>query len=385
MRRFCVLCLLFYSFFLLAQEEAIEAKQVQEKYENALQRITHQRNWPAEKELKKYIVLFAPGFLSNSFTETFLEYCIKQDIPDSVKLALQKFLPEKIKQLRLGDYYHDQIKFLQSRGIEACFLKFESEADPQTNALDILKQLMAKTSHKKAILVTHSKGGVDTGVALCGWMQLQLGMEKESNSLKDQNFLSQAKNIVCYQGIFYKLEDRVAGWVAQESAFRGSPIADAVVKGNSAFSGLAYALLRFLGGNEKSLLSLVQETRQQWIQKNKQYLQNVVQTIPTISVCAYKKNPDGIYSLGDAVLKLKIKEYFDTFLAPVRNFMHKDGIDSDGLVPWKNAIIDGSEYIVFDNMDHAAPVMDNLVSNIDRIQFLKTLLQMVLDEKLLEK
>lgn len=371
---FCF-CTIFCGF---SQEYDMNAIQVQEKYERAYQRIEQERNWPGENTLKeKYVVLFAPGFLSNSFTETFLEYCMKQDISDSVKLALQKFLPEKIKQLRLGDYYHDQISFLQSRGIESYFLKFESEADPQTNALDILRQLMAKTSRKKAILVTHSKGGVDTGVAFCAWMQIQLGMEKESIAAKDQNFLSQAKNIVSPQGILIKFEERVAGWVAQESAFRGSPIADAVVQGNAALSGLAYSLLKFLGGNEKSLQSLVQATRQEWIQKNKEYLHNVVSSIPVISVSAYKKNPDGIYSLSDAILKLKLKEYFDSILSPVRNFMHNQGVESDGLVPWKNAIIDGSEYIVFDNMDHAAPVMDNLVSNIDRIHFLKTLLQIL--------
>lgn len=380
--------LLFFSFFCLAQEESYVCIDAKKQYLETSTRLIAERSWTVENLLReKYVVLFIPGFLSNSFTETFLEYCLKMDLPESVKIGLKQFLPEKIKQLRLGDYYHDQIQFLNGLGIEAYLLKFESEADPQVNAVDILRQIMILTHKKKAILVTHSKGGVDTGVALCAWMQIQLNMAQDVTSLnaQDVNLLVKVRELIAPQGILVKMEERVGAWIAEESAFRGSPIADAVVEKNVILSTLAYGLLKFLGGNEKSLKSLVQSVRKEWIEKNKLYLHNVVQTISILSVSAYKKNPDGIYSLGEAILKFKVKEYFDTFLAPVRNFMQNQGIESDGLVPWKNAIIDGSQYLLFDSMDHAAPVMDNLVANIDRIAFLKTLLQMILERQMIEK
>ena len=365
----------------LAEDPSVNGVNVKTKFEQISQKI-QKGSWPSKAELqKKYVVLFAPGFLSNSFTETFLEYCMKQDLPSWIKDSLQ-YLPDAIKNLRLGDYYHDQIQFLREQGIEAYFLKYESEAGPEENAFDILQQILDRTGKKKAIVVSHSKGGVDTGVALCGWIQIQYGFKTatEDLTLKELKFIDKARRLLTVNGKVLSMKDRVYGWLAVQSAFRGSPVADEVVNSPAGFPQLAYALLEFLGGNQKSLLSLVQAEREQWIQSHMEPLQKVVQSIPVLSISTYKKNPDGIYSLKDAIFKFKLSKYFDTFLAPVRNSMHKNGYFSDGLVPWQNAIIDGSDYLLFDSMDHAAPVMDNLVSNIDRIHLLKTALQMLLEK-----
>ena len=371
-------------FFLSCQIYSQIGFNVSNEYNKVNKQIAKQTQWMAKNHLSKnYVILFAPGFLSNSFTETFIEYCMKLDISVFIKEALQKFLPEKIKNLRLGDYYHKQIEFLRNNSIQAHLLEYESEDDPHSNAVEILKQIIAKTKYKKAILVTHSKGGVDTGVALCGWAQLQLNQKGNFSDLsqKQRNFLAIVKKNVSPNGNFLNLNNRVHGWIAQESAFRGSPIADAIVNGNQILSTFAYGLLKFLGGSKKSLQSLVQSVREKWITENAVFLNYVVKNIPTISISAYKNNPLGIYSLQDALIKFKLKEYFDTFLAPTRNFMYKKGICSDGLVPWKNSIIDGSDYVIFNKMDHAAPVMDNFFDNIDRIHFLKVQLQMILNRR----
>lgn len=260
--------------------------------------------------LRSYKILFVPGFLS-----------------DVVIAAGSYSLMEKIKA---GQYFDEQLAWMKEAGIDAERVVIESEESPKHNASVIAAAVRA--AGKPVIIVSHSKGGLDTLEAL----------------------VSDAG-----------LPERIRGWIPIQAPFLGSPVADDIV-GRAFLRGPAFALMRSLEGSEKSLVSMTAPFRAAYYERHRDRISELLgPRSPTRIICFASWQENEPFRI-------------DTFLELSRDAMAKRGIENDGLVPWKSAILPGCAYAAVSGIDHAVPVMATNERPFDRVRFTKTLLSLLL-------
>lgn len=255
------------------------------------------------EKLRGHKVLFVPGFFGNQF------------------MNLGKLFGGRF---RVGEYFTEHVAFFRSYGIDAELVKINSEAHPEYNSP--LIEAAVLSSHKPVILVTHSKGSVDT---------LQAFFENPD------------------------LSHYVAGWIPIQSPFYGTPVAD-FFNDNRFLNPLAIYILEMLGGTSQVIGSLTQSYRSQWLLDHRNEIADIGKKTKIVNFTSWKArewNP------------------FDTPLALSRNAMERAGIQNDGLVPWRSGLLPGFPYISTTRTDHLVPVMYSHASwTYDRIRLTKTLM-----------
>jgi len=180
-------------------------------------------------------------------------------------------------------------------------------------------------SPQVVLLFTHSKGGVDALVGLVNHPEVM---------------------------------SKVKGIISIQSPYLGTPIAD-YLHSTQPWRGLAYMILSIIGGSGESLWDLSSEQRVKWYQSNLEAIYNIQRHIPILSVGTWKNNTKGI----DSTFELS------------RNIMKKNmDIDSDGLVPWKSAILPGGPYVAIEGLDHASVVVSDTYIRLDKQRFTQALL-----------
>ncbi len=153
------------------------------------------------KKLSGYRILFVPGFMTNPSIDPALLYK-----PGADRLKPGKGL--------LPTYFEEQIVWLRSLGLDAGIVDIESEAGIKHNAS--LIEAAISLSPKPVLIISHSKGGLDTLEALIQRPDLR---------------------------------GKVRGMVSIQSPYYGTPIADWVLSARYSMAPAAAAALKAMGGS----------------------------------------------------------------------------------------------------------------------------------------
>jgi hypothetical protein len=160
---------------------------------------------------------------------------------------------------RVGVMMKDQLRAVEGLGCPVRTMRrpFDSENPPDVNATAIAS--MVKSASLPVILITHSKGSVDTLTALVGEPAVR---------------------------------GRIAGWVSIQGAVQGSPVADFLVGRPANRSDLVDASRRaalhvvfdlLLQGSLASLDSLRTRDRVEYLRRHAEEIARTVAEIPTVA------------------------------------------------------------------------------------------------------
>ena len=235
-------------------------------------------------------------------------------------------------EIRLTEYIRSQVEALKTDGIDIEIAPVDTEQSVAVNGRRLAAHIAAST--RPVCIVSHSKGGLDT-------LEFLLRAEPEYR-----------RQIAC--------------WVALQSPFAGSPVADLIV-GAEWTRGITNPLLRALGGSAQSLDDLTVDVRTKYMNKYAQYIESIGKSIPIIVFSTYVD--------GSRTPSLHF--------APTQRWMKQQGWENDGLVPLDSAILPGARYIVVPGLDHTDTVAKKSIlgNPIDRVLLWKTLLYLALSDR----
>jgi len=216
-------------------------------------------------------VLFVGGFMSQLYEEMSLNLendmngalqnaarvlNVHIDLPlnQSIDIAIGDAIADALPRIELpiepGGYisFYTQMNYFNVKGVAYQNLSdvsesFDTSESVEHNAAAILEFL--RSTDKQIIIVSHSKGGLDTLDALLGAPELW--------------------------GV------TVVGWVALQAPFYGSPVAD------QAPSAINALLLSAVGGNGQSVDDLKTLTRAPYMDANEERIASLTAAIPIIS------------------------------------------------------------------------------------------------------
>jgi hypothetical protein len=155
----------------------------------------------------------------------------------------------------------------------------------------------------------------------------------------------------------------VRGVITTQTPYFGSPIANAVLA-DPALRKFADRLLQALGGTLESLMSLETAQRAAYYREHAADIKELTAEVPYITFGSWKNDEPA---------------RIDTVLEPLRNAMLKTGLDNDGLVPVKSALLPGADHIAVEGLDHLVTVMgEGHILELDRGAFVRTLLLMMI-------
>jgi hypothetical protein len=213
----------------------------------------------------------------------------------------------------LIDYFKDQKRVFDELHLDYAVAGFKT-ASVDRSSTKIADAIAA--SDRPVIVLSHSKGGIDTLDAL--------------RKLDAQGKLG-----------------KVAGWISVQGVFYGSPDADEYV--NSCFKRTyAKVAIKCLGGNFDSVKDLTCCACERYEAEHKDEIERIVRTVPIVCFASWTDEP-------------------------------KRGQLSDGQVPAKNEILCGCDYVAASHISHSETVI-NSKGEFDRTTFTKALLSLLADK-----
>jgi hypothetical protein len=340
-------------------------------------------------------VLFVGGFMSEFYDElsrnleneinaelknAALALNVHIDLPfdKSIDIPIGDAIAEALPRVELpiepGRFisFHTQMTYFDAQGVayqnlSAASKAFDTSESVEHNAAAILGFL--RSTDKKIVIVSHSKGGLDTLDALLGAPELW--------------------------------GKTVLGWVALQAPFHGSPLAD------SAPSAVNDLLLGAVEGNGQSVEDLKTVTRAAYMRARKDRIAKLTGRIPVISAYStYEASgtvggfattfASGVFNSGLAsqITQIVIANYRDTpgdipgvvsastssaidlvrqrvaaalsaALATIGLMDLTNGylsgvldLPNDGLVPKASTVLPGAVHAELPLGDHASPIMD---------------------------
>ncbi|MDY6855607.1 MAG: hypothetical protein SWO11_13035 [Thermodesulfobacteriota bacterium] len=257
------------------------------------------------------------------------------------------------------EYFNDQMRWLQDEQIS--YLRadkensgFNSQNLPSENA-DFLKQkieeLYRNNSKRKLLIISHSKGGLDTLATLLKYPDI--------------------------------LNEKVAGWIPLQTPFEGTPLADWFTsdeKGGDKDKLIGKVVETLFKGNRDVVRTMRTDVRTQAIADYADSIRLIAKKIPILAFASWDKN------------NLNPGQW--TLLLMTRSLIKRlTDIDNDGVLPVDGSVIrvNGdpiSHFVRIRGVDHALPVMHALpILNIDipgfrkfdRVDFAKVLLRLWLE------
>jgi hypothetical protein len=227
-------------------------------------------------------VLFVGGFLSELYEElsvnledqinealqdaartlnVHIDLPLARDIDIPIGDSIANALPRVDLPIKPGGFvtFYRQMQYFDAQGIayrnlSAVSEAFDTSASVEHNAAALLKVL--RSTKKQVIIVSHSKGSLDTLEALLGAPEL--------------------------------VGTKVIAWVAIQAPFYGSPVAD------STFAPVNGFLLEALGGNGQSVEDLKTKVREPYIEANKVRIEALTARIPVISAYSTYEATGGV-------------------------------------------------------------------------------------------
>lgn len=199
---------------------------------------------------------------------------------------------------RVGmDYMHGVEDWLRAGGADASVVKLPTAAPVQANATRLATEL--RFDPRPALIIAHSKGGLETLAAL---------MAPE-------------------------VRRHCAGFIALQSPFLGSPVADAII-GARPVAAAAMALAKMLRiGSGEGLRDLTTPARLAWMTQHAGAIAEALKQVPVVCVATELKP-------GSARGRERLH------LAAAR-WMEKQGAGpNDGLVSVSSALLSGAKHLV---------------------------------------
>ncbi len=279
--------------------------------------------------LTKYRIILVPGFLTRLYMQ--LNEVAKGTLQQDGFLDYLSAQQEALKELG----FTDPQELLDKT-------QFDTIASVAVNGERIASALTAaRSAGKKVILISHSKGGNDTLAAL---------------------LLLQKRRAL----------GGVAGWISLQSGFYGSPVADEAMK-RPALQKVSQVLLEEAGGGSMDALrDSTSAACRRFMATHDKDIRQLVRTVPILSFLSWKPKP------RDAQLL-----HPDTILFTTRDLMEAQGLKNDGLIPRKNALLPGTEYVALVHIDHAETAMNEPApitpSKLDRKRLTWALLAMLFE------
>jgi len=237
-----------------------------------------------------------------------------------------------IPSVNLGNefgYMAGIYNWLAEEGIDAEIADVETEDTVAANAERLVGIVGAGES--PICFVTHSKGGLDV-------------MEYLRRATPGQL-------------------DRVACWIAMQTPFGGSPVAD-LARDVPGLPDLMDAVLPVLGGRGESLIDLTTEARARYLDVHGKEIAAVFEVVPTLCVATYVDDP-GNFARPTS------------WSYPTLVWMHEKQVPSDGLVPVRSAVDICPRSITIAGLDHTGIVSPGLVAPIDQTALMRILFHLV--------
>lgn len=281
---------------------------------------------------KNCAIIFVPGFIS----ETVLAF---EDVNPGIPI---------------GGYFAEQIDALKNEdGLDARLFRTESEASVSENAESLAVYLRKFTG--RTILIGHSKGGLEILDVLVHYADIR---------------------------------PKVAGWIAIQSPFFGSPIADLTYE-NKILRVPADWILQALGGSDHSLHDLETKTRRRYFERHEGEIQKVFSEIPHISMVTWVDSALPVNPIAAALDRLKSGAIFKkesyTLYKLTRDFMLLNGTEehSDGMAPRSSAVLPGGKYVAIEGPDHGAIIGEygfSVTNRGDRILLVRSLVKLLMED-----
>lgn len=328
---------------------------------------------PGGPTAKDDLVLFVPGFMSQIYTafSIYGEQVINAELRAAARVipVIGDRIAGALPVIRLpipsgGLITFDSLKdHFDTEMVEYADMSdisgFNTQQGVVANGEAIANHLDSLTD-KRVTIVSHSKGGLDT---------LQALLEN--------------------QGLW---DETVAGWVALQPPFRGSPVADNIP------APLAGPFLTAFGGDQQALLDLKTVPRGQYMDGRTNSITELTTAIPVIS-CYTTFTADPAASIRNAAIQLASQVINANILQQIAAIVAANLFDpaqaaaeavalirtranqlvltafsnigmmdlsnltmaepNDGLVPQSSAVLPGATFRKLNpQADHAAPVMD---------------------------
>ena len=229
---------------------------------------------------------------------------------------------------RAGVMMADQRKAVEALRCGVYKPRFDSEQPPSVNAAAIAETVRSipQGAGRDVILITHSKGSVDTLTALIEYPEIG---------------------------------DRIAGWISIQGAVHGSPIADRIA-GAAGIDRtvLSMAVQLIFRGNVDALLSLQTSERQRYLAEKSTQIADIVHRIPTVA-----------YGSAARMARSTLRKVTTRFF--------RDGFN-DGLVSMQHTVIPGAASVhEVDGPDHGDAVTAVPFQQFDRIGMTYALLSVL--------
>jgi hypothetical protein len=236
-----------------------------------------------------------------------------------------------VSRLRLFDYLTEQVRQLRGEGFEADIADIDTGARIERNAAHLAELLTA--SHRPTWVVTHSKGGLD--------MLHALVTHPESRRFVD-------------------------GWIAFQSPFMGSPVAD-VVSGSARARKISRGALKLIGRDLEVIDDLRTDTRAHYIDQRTAKIAALVRDVPVVCVASTAEK-----GLGASWRPSR----------PMARWMNTLDLKNDGLVPVNSAVLPGARYVVLEGLAHGELAARRVWSSraFDHVDLLKALFALALRE-----
>jgi hypothetical protein len=222
------------------------------------------------------------------------------------------------------DHFADHMRWLGALGVEHKKVAVRSGHSSEINSAVIAAAI--KSSAKPVILITHSKGAIDTLEAL----------------------LSEPL-----------LRGKVAGWISLQGPFFGSPVADKLLDGSLINPIIATVILGFFGGTRESAQGLTTGASGSYYRGRATAITQLLRDVPAVAFASIIESAPGASA--------------NTALSIPHDMLARDGIRSDGLVPLDSAVLPGMDFVKVSGVDHIAPVT-SAQQPFDRVRMTQALL-----------
>jgi hypothetical protein len=281
-------------------------KDVTATYEQARARSVATAAGAAER-ISGSTVLLVRGFLSDAIVQI---GALIESIPDGRQVAGG-----------IGEYFDAQMRWLGRIHAPCERVRIESEAPVRDNAARIRGRIEA---FPRVLIISHSKGCLDVLEALLGAPALW---------------------------------SRLAGWIAIQGPFAGTPVADAIAAQPALRIGAA-AVLAAAGGSIASIEDMRTTTREASLDHHAARISDLLAAVPTLCFASHMP-----------------PKRCAPILAPTAALIEATpgGGHNDGLVPRASAVLPGARVVFSHEVDHAMPVMASL-EPLDRVAFTQALL-----------
>lgn len=226
------------------------------------------------------------------------------------------------------DYFADQLEWLRSIKVESEKVSIKAGQSIAINGPIVAAAI--RKSAKPVILVTHSKGSIDTLEAL---------------------------------RVEAALRNKVRAWISLQGVFFGSPVADTLLDGTVISPVVSDLILGILGGTRESAEGLTTTTAVAYYRKFEAAISLVVRKVPSVALVSDVDRVKGVQN--------------NTLLEFSYDLMRREGIPNDGLVPVTSGVLPGMDFVKVLGVDHIAPVMPTL-QRFDRVRMTRALLTLML-------